>query len=884
MHEIVQQVLAGEPSAFSRLERELCRGAALREGGLEAAEELARASLDTPLGARCFARLTLGNVDWLEIHGADGVGTPARALLDARKDEIVARAANSSSLLWLATVAGQYEAVPKNASSAAGLVAEAHRVRAEHADSDEFMQRAEGIFLSSAPRELRLAAAIAWCLARPGFGEFSMIDGKKDVFLQSVPKSVPLADFPFRLGDIGALAFAVGELTTCSSWERREVGDDPHFRWDPQAKPEPPRVPRRAAIESDETNPYMLDRPEAGEYVYTLAGLDAVDWKSLEDAYGHAGAVPTFLQSLASSHPEEREWALHALFAGINHQGSTYSASVAAIPFLVTLVSESRVPDRGDILRLLVGLATGEPRWALLDDRHPTPCQDPLSDHAPRLIELLGNDDDGVRSAIIHLLGHLPPAREVILPALAQGFEREADPYLRASLVLAMARASAGGELSAEERALVTGASSRLAGESSLGHAVAAMCPFYLNGALTEAERTALHAIDESRLRVQPGYVWNGGFVGKHAREMHKLTMPAREALEALERGEWDCQARARESLFVLQTERPIVLLLPEQLSPDQLRYLRLAVKHPQAYYDGFWRDTGLPQTEIWLGRFLGNLPAGALDRRVRVNDVEWPLWNVLYAVLNDQLPVEDWIRIADNLSDDEMLAVYDDGTSRDLQLDKIREYTDSLDDDAVRRSKAYRDRLYRLLLDQVVARTVLVKEFERRADALLSKPLENASYLERTLLFAGLGFANETEMPARFAKLAQPGDWSPAMTHVEPLRWGLARLPLATRWEWFRGLRLVSLTRIEDARGVRHKVRVHDEGWQFLDLIPTPEAAAALKDALAIVERHRRGEDDPSHELGHTSGPLINWANDDELPRAVLQRIAESWGPLYPA
>lgn len=118
-------------------------------------------------------------------------------------------------------------------------------------------------------------------------------------------------------------------------------------------------------------------------------------------------------------------------------------------------------------------------------------------------------------------------------------------------------------------------------------------------------------------------------------------------------------------------------------------------------------------------------------------------------------------------------------------------------------------------------------------------------------------------------------------MTHVAPLRWGLARLPLDVRWEWFEGMRLISLTRIEDARGVRHKVRVHN-GWQFLDLIPTPEAAHAVKEALSTVDRHRQGDVETSMELGLTRGPLVTWAEDDALPRARLSEIAQSWGPLW--
>ena len=93
-------------------------------------------------------------------------------------------------------------------------------------------------------------------------------------------------------------------------------------------------------------------------------------------------------------------------------------------------------------------------------------------------------------------------------------------------------------------------------------------------------------------------------------------------------------------------------------------------------------------------------------------------------------------------------------------------------------------------------------------------------------------------------------------MTFVEPLRWGLAGLAVGDRWRWFEGLELVSLTRVEDVRGVRHKVWIRT-GWDFLDLVPTDEAEALLAEALRTLAGHERGDGDPrAHESGLTSGP----------------------------
>src|SRR5436190_708226 len=62
--------------------------------------------------------------------------------------------------------------------------------------------------------------------------------------------------------------------------------------------------------------------------------LDQVDWGALDDAYGPATGAPSRIRALASANKRKRDKALEHLSYTIYHQGTIYSSSVAAVPFL----------------------------------------------------------------------------------------------------------------------------------------------------------------------------------------------------------------------------------------------------------------------------------------------------------------------------------------------------------------------------------------------------------------------------------------------------------------------------------------------------------------------------------------------------------------------
>ncbi|MFI8423780.1 hypothetical protein [Streptomyces sp. NPDC085479] len=93
------------------------------------------------------------------------------------------------------------------------------------------------------------------------------------------------------------------------------------------------------------------------EYEKLLAGLDDVDWSSLSHAYRSAEDVPGHIRTLCGSDDEAREQAFRSLFGSIFHQGSRYSASPVAVPFLAKIAVAGPAAAREDAMWLLTRLA-----------------------------------------------------------------------------------------------------------------------------------------------------------------------------------------------------------------------------------------------------------------------------------------------------------------------------------------------------------------------------------------------------------------------------------------------------------------------------------------------------------------------------------------------
>lgn len=90
-----------------------------------------------------------------------------------------------------------------------------------------------------------------------------------------------------------------------------------------------------------------------------LEGLDQINWHTLSHAYGEANDVPIWLKELATLDEHAESNALDQLSLSLSHQGTVYSASAIATPFLLELLTIDAVRCKASLLRLLASFAYG---------------------------------------------------------------------------------------------------------------------------------------------------------------------------------------------------------------------------------------------------------------------------------------------------------------------------------------------------------------------------------------------------------------------------------------------------------------------------------------------------------------------------------------------
>lgn len=90
-----------------------------------------------------------------------------------------------------------------------------------------------------------------------------------------------------------------------------------------------------------------------------LAGIDAIDRKSLHHAYGSAKDIPDCLRKLQSPDESVRAGAYESLFGNICHQGTRYPATPVAVPFLYKLLDDPATPEKDRLMDFMLDLATG---------------------------------------------------------------------------------------------------------------------------------------------------------------------------------------------------------------------------------------------------------------------------------------------------------------------------------------------------------------------------------------------------------------------------------------------------------------------------------------------------------------------------------------------
>ena len=183
-----------------------------------------------------------------------------------------------------------------------------------------------------------------------------------------------------------------------------------------------------------------------------LAGLDDIDWSALSHAYGSAEDVPELLRRLAAAGSEahsddsaeddeaanEAEEVIGDLWATICHQGSVYTATIAAVPFLAGMAAAGI--ETTAVLYLLGSIAEAvDPREvgdATLVRAAVAACFDLLVPH-------LESPAVDIRAAVIFVLAHSGPTARV-RPLLVALWNTEADSGMRAHMLHAFMRIDSG--------------------------------------------------------------------------------------------------------------------------------------------------------------------------------------------------------------------------------------------------------------------------------------------------------------------------------------------------------------------------------------------------------------------------------------------------------
>lgn len=234
-----------------------------------------------------------------------------------------------------------------------------------------------------------------------------------------------------------------------------------------------------------------------------FAGIDEVEWASMEHAYGPADDVPGLLRGLASADPAEREGALDGMYGAVHHQGDVYACTLACIPFLFELVADPGIQDRGSIVELLTsigGIDLDEDDEEELDEDEIEGAANyamaaaAVTAGAGVFFELISDEDPGVRLAaplaLATLHGH--PVR--VLALLRERLPVEPDEEVRLALV------EAAGRVALRHRPLAGQAAdwlSRLAAES--------YAPGLRLAALAQLARCAPDALPGDVVRVVAG-------------------------------------------------------------------------------------------------------------------------------------------------------------------------------------------------------------------------------------------------------------------------------------------------------------------------------------------------------------------------------------------
>jgi hypothetical protein len=194
-----------------------------------------------------------------------------------------------------------------------------------------------------------------------------------------------------------------------------------------------------------------------------LEGLGRVNWKELGHAYGPAEDLPALIRDLAAEDAETREQARLRLWGTIIHQGTVYSATAYAVPFLLELLAAPATKEKPDLLVLVCSLACGssyldvhkdlfEDVPKLREEMQQPEWHDQLEEELDWVraahqavvqgwqiyLRLLDDPEPQTRSCAAYALAVCRRHSTEIVPQLAAQLGKEVDDHVKASVLLSL--------------------------------------------------------------------------------------------------------------------------------------------------------------------------------------------------------------------------------------------------------------------------------------------------------------------------------------------------------------------------------------------------------------------------------------------------------------
>lgn len=398
-----------------------------------------------------------------------------------------------------------------------------------------------------------------------------------------------------------------------------------------------------------------------------FAALDSIDWASLEHAYGAADDTPARLRALVGDDDAKRADARYWLSASIHHQGSLYSASAPAVPFLVAAACDPEVKERAWIVRFLADLAVGRPdrflfagfdleapgmgQWFQGEEAEPARLAfEAVERSLADLLALFDDADPSVRAAAAFTASFFARHAERVRSRARARIEREEDDLAATSLLFCVA-------LQDNYTKTITVqdlAAARFGGEGGVALAAAVIASYGrapFDGADGEALGTYRRLLGgDVAPPTWPELPWARGDLGQLALE-HLIKLvprsegdtpgPRTEAVAAilfgvLERTPLE-RASDREVALAGAAMRPLFRIATpepppaegwtlETLRPSLRRFAEAVARRPFLGSEGLYaafEENALPGDPDALRAFLGIHLPGPLDETVTVDGTE---------------------------------------------------------------------------------------------------------------------------------------------------------------------------------------------------------------------------------------------------------------------